>query len=91
VGFFATLLLVAFSIRREHRLLRAAFCALVVFEPAYFLMGKLGEVRFFYELWAVVVIRAASSAEALFTRWNLGWKVGGERGIRTPGGLSPLT
>ncbi len=62
------MLLTASSLGREPRLIRASFCAVGPFVVAYLLVGRFGEVRFFYEVWPVVAILATDTVLRIVAR-----------------------
>ena len=53
---FGSLLAAAIALPREHRLLRATFAILGPLVAAYFVVGKYGEIRFFYEAYPASII-----------------------------------
>src|SRR6266850_1857305 len=46
----------AIALRHEHRLIRAAFATLAPLIAAYFVVGRYGEIRFFYEAYPAIVV-----------------------------------
>jgi len=68
VAFFAALLLAAVvDLRRESKLVRSAFLTILPLTAAYFVVGKVGEIRALFEVLPVGVIVVFNSAVVVFS------------------------